>query len=169
MFSKFFKRKEPPVLKPEMLQPIDTPISTADAKQLFKEWMVRIGHFSDKDPLDRLELSAHAGYMIDEMKEHEGLLREEVRDAKESVADAVKEEKDELRELKKLLAKCNDPSEKSEIEAEIADCEYRIAKFPNDWLAPRVKALADFKADKREFLVHYINMQVHGAQWREKL
>jgi len=43
MFSNWFKKKEPPILKPEMLEPIDAPISTADAKRLFKEWMVRIG------------------------------------------------------------------------------------------------------------------------------
>jgi septal ring factor EnvC (AmiA/AmiB activator) len=167
MFFDLFKKKEPPILKPEMLQPADAPISTADAKRILKEWMVKIGHLSNKDKLDKMELTDHVGYFVEEMKQHEESLKFDIDDEKESVAESIKEEKEEIRDLRKELAKCNDPAEKGNIEAQIADCERSIASYQES-LAERVKALADFKADRRAFLVEYINTQVHGPEWRKK-
>ena len=83
---------------------------------------MRIGHFADNDRIngiDTVTLSLHAGYMTDQIKEHEELLREEASVAKADTADEVKEQKESIRELKGLLAKCKDPAERAEIEAEI--------------------------------------------------
>ncbi len=168
MFFDMFKKKEPPVLKPEMLQPVDAAISTAEAKRIFKEWMLKIGHLSNKDKLDKMELSDHVGYFVEDMKQQEESLKFEIDDEKESIAESIKEEKEEIRDLKKDLAKCKDPTERESIEAQIADCERAIANYQES-LAERVKALADFKADRRAFLVEYINTQVHGPEWRKKL
>lgn len=167
MFFDLFKKKEPPILKPEMLQPVDAPISTAEAKRIFKEWMLKIGHLSIKDKLDKMELSDHVGYFVEELKQHEESLKLDIDDEKESVADSVKEEKEEIRDLKKELAKCKEQAERQHIEEEIAHCERAIANY-QDSLAARVKELADFKADRRAFLVDYINTQVHGPEWRTK-
>jgi hypothetical protein len=167
MFFDLFKKKEPLILKPEMLQPVDAPISTAEAKKIFTEWMVKIGHLSNKDKLDKMELSDHVGYFVEEMKQHEESLKFDIDDEKESVAESIKEEKEEIRDLKKDLAKCQDPAERGNIEAQIAHCERAIANYQES-LAKRVKELADFKTDRRAFLVEYINTQVHGPEWRKK-
>lgn len=167
MFFDLFKKKEPPILKPEMLQPVDAPISTLEAKKIFKEWMVKIGHLSNKDKLDKMELSDHVEYFVEEMKQHEEALKFDIDDEKESVAESIKEEKEEIHNLKKDLSKCKDPGEREAIEAQIAQCERAIANYQES-LAVRVKGLADFKADRRSFLVEYINTQVHGPEWRRK-
>jgi len=167
MFFDLFKKKEPPILKPEMLQPVDAPISTAEAKRIFKEWMVKIGHLSNKDKLDKMELSDHVGYFVEDMKQHEEALKFDIDDEKESVAESIKEEKEEIRVLKKELAKCKDQAERENIEGQVAHCERAIANYQES-LAMRVKELADFKADRRAFLVEYINTQVHGPEWRTK-
>jgi chromosome segregation ATPase len=167
MFFDLFKKKEPPILKPEMLQPVDAPISTAEAKRIFKDWMVKIGHFSNKDKLDKMELSEHVGYFVEEMKQHEEALKFDIDDEKESVAESIREEKEEIRDLKKELAKCKDQTERENIDEQIAHCERAITNYQES-LAVRVKELADFKADRRPFLVDYINTQVHGPEWRTK-
>lgn len=167
MFFDLFKKKEPPILKPEMLQPVDAPISTAEAKRIFKEWMVNIGHLSNKDNIDKMELSDHVGYFVEDMKQHEEALKFDIDDEKEAVAESIREEKEEIRDLKKELAKCKDHTQRENIEGQIAHCERAIANYQES-LAVRVKELADFKADRRAFLVDYINTQVHGPEWRTK-
>jgi len=167
MFFGLFKKNEPPILKPEMLQPVDEPISAAEAKRIFKEWMVKIGHLSNKDKLDKMELTDHVGYFVEEMKQHEEALKFDINDEKESVAASIKEEKDEIRTLKKDFAKCKDEAERENIEGQIAHCERAIENYQAS-LAARVKELADFKADRRAFLIDYINTQVHGPGWRNK-
>jgi len=168
MFFDIFKKKEPLVLKPEMLQPVDAAISTAEAKRIFKEWMLKIGYLSNKDKLEKMELADHLGYFVEEMNQQEESLKFEIDDEKESVAESIKEEKADIRDLKKDLAECKDPTERESIEAQIAGCERAIADYQES-VAERVKALADFKADKRAFLIEYINTQVHGPEWRKKL
>lgn len=167
MFFDLFKKKEPPILKPEMLQPVDAPISTAEAKKIFKEWMVKIGRLSDKDKLDKMELSHHVGYLVEDMKQHEEALRLDIDDEKESVAESIKDEKEEIQDLKKELTKCRDQADKEGIEGQIVRCERAIATYQES-LAVRVQKLADFKADRRAFLIDYINTRVHGPEWRTK-
>lgn len=108
-----------------------------------------------------MELSDHVGYFVEEMKQHEESLKFDIDDEKESVGESIKEE---IRDLKKELAKCIDPAERENIEAQIADREHAIANCQES-LADRFKVLVDFKADRRAFLVEYINTQVHGPEW----
>lgn len=168
MFFDLFKKKTPPILKPEMLQPTDVPIATAEAKRIFKEWMVRIGHLANKDRLDKMELSEHVGYFVEEMKEHEQMLKDDFADTKAQVAEEIKELKTDLKILKNNLAKCADPAEKQSLEDEIAHSEKAIEMVTREW-SSEADALEKFKADKRAFLVDYINTQVHGPDWRSKL
>jgi ribosomal protein L29 len=167
MFFDLLKKKEPPILKPEMLQPVDARISTAEAKRLFKEWMVKIGYLSNKDKLDKMELTNHVGYFVEEMKQYEEALKFDIDDEKESAAESIKEEKEEIRGLKKELAKCRGQAEMDNIREQISHCDRAIENYKES-LAVRVKELADFKVDKRAFLVDYINTQVHGPEWRTK-
>lgn len=152
-------KRTPPILRGDMLQPVDAPITTAEAKRVFKEWMVQIGH------LDKQEVGDHVKYFADAMKEHEGDLKMEADHEKELAKDEFAEEKEYLKEAKRELAKCNDEARKAELQAEIKDSEEMIARMTAS-LAEHDKALDAFKKDKREFLVNYINEQVHGHNWQ---
>jgi hypothetical protein len=167
MFFDLFKKKEPPILKAEMLEPVNAPIATAEAKRIFKEWMLRIGHLSNKDKLDKMELADSVSYFVEEMKQHEQALKDDLADAKAQTAEEIKELKAELRELKKALVKCADQAEKQTLETEIAETEKDIQIAAQN-VPVEVELLEKFKADKRMFLVDYINTQVHGGDWRSK-
>jgi hypothetical protein len=58
-----------PVLKPSMLEPIDTAISTAMAKKLYRQIMLKIGY------LDQQEVGSHVEFLVDEIKEEEQSLK----------------------------------------------------------------------------------------------
>jgi len=173
MFFDLFKRKEIPILKPEMLTPVDAPISTADAKRLFKAWMLKIGR------LDKQEIPDHVKYFADAMKDEEQGLKEFLDDEKRQVDEAIEERKtefqDELNDLKEQLSESTDEDEKKALKLEIEDAKKEI-RFVKETVTAEFRyfektsnALSDFKKDKRAFLVDYINSQVHGQDWRNKL
>ena len=167
MIFGLFKKKAPPILRAEMLQPVDAPISAAQAKTLFKDWMVRIGHLSDKDKLDKAELNDHVVYLTDEIRDREVQLKGDADSAKAELAEEVKDLKDDLKELRSDIAKEKDQSEKVRLQGEVKEIEAAIADL-NQKEIPEVLALEKFRTDKREFLVNYINTQVHGIDWRSK-
>ncbi|MFZ6006862.1 MAG: hypothetical protein ACOYU2_04300 [Nitrospirota bacterium] len=171
IFDFLFGKSEPkekimPVLKPENLQPADAPISTTEAKRIFREWMLKIGY------LDKEEVADHVKYFADEIKEQDENFKIYIDEEKDDIEGSIDEEKAEIKSLKEELKGCKDPQEKEEILDAIKDCEANIADYKAD-LADRIAALkekqAAFKADKREFLINYINTQVHGPDWKETL
>ena len=168
MFFGLFKKKEPPILKPEMLEPINAPISTAEAKKVYKDWMLKIGY------LDRQEVGDHVRYFADDMKGREEDLKEELNRAKEDAAFEVNELKEYLAKSKKDIAESADPAEKKKIKKDIESMKEEIkiasqACVIEQACVREIEAIQNFKADKREFLVNYINDQVHGRDWRSKL
>lgn len=143
------------VLKPEMLEPADAPITTANAKKLFKQWMLLIAY------LDKQEVGDHVRYFADDMKEEESQLKSALKDAKEQFKDQIADSKSEVAELRKDIKKAK-PDEIEELEEALAEAE-EVARYIKLDIEAAEKQLANFQEDKRAFLVQYINQQVHGG------
>jgi hypothetical protein len=156
------REKTYPILKSEMFQPIDNKIGTAEAKKLFREWMLKIGY------LEKDEVGDHVGYFADEIREEEDFLKSEVTRFKDELKDDVAQAKQDLKELKQQLKNCKTPEERAQLEQDIADLENEAANPDNSFLIEAQQALDAFKADKRGFLINAINTQVHGGDWRNK-
>lgn len=155
MFGLFKKRY--PVLTLEMFSPSDKPISTADAKRLFKQYMKDIGF------LAREELSDHAGYLADEIKQDEEYLKGEWLEKKNEVSRITTR----IKELKKKIPGCTDPTKKELIEGEIEDLKEEL-EFATKDLEKAAQEYTTLKNDKRAYLVDYINRQVHGPDWESQ-
>lgn len=162
MFFDLFKKKEPLILRPEMLQPIDNKITTMEAKRIFKEWMLKIGH------LDKQEVGDHVGYFSVAIKDQEECLKMEADHEKDQTKELLAEEKEYLKDAKRELATCKDESQKAELQSDVDAFEQEIARLTK-CLVDHNKPLDDFKKDKRDFLVNYVNDQVHGSDWRSKV
>lgn len=145
------KPKTYPILKPDMFQPADLKITTNEAKRLFKKYMKDIGYLDDD------ELSEHAGYLADAIRSNEEDLRSDMNAAKETIKDSTIR----ISALKKELATCVDEARREEIADEIEDEESAIESDTQD-LEESKQALDAFKADKREFLIEYINQQTQS-------
>ena len=152
MFGLFGKKKTYPLLTADKIEPVNEPISTADAKKLFKSYMKDIGY------LERDELSEHAGYLGEEIKDMEQCHRDDIKDSK----DEIKEAKAQIKILKKNLGSCKTGNEKEEIEAELEDLNDEI-EMAQEQVDKTTQELAEFKRDKRQFLVEYINNQIGGS------
>jgi hypothetical protein len=152
MFGLF--KKSYPVLTPEMFSPADKPISTADAKRLFKQYMKDIGF------LDREELSDHANYLGDEIKQDGEYLKGDWLEKKSEVSRITTR----LKDITKKVSSCADPKKKELIEGEITDLNEDL-DFATKELQIATEAYTAFKNDKRSYLIDYINRQVHGPDW----
>ncbi len=149
-FFKGSKGKRPyPRITPEMIQPAGEPLSTADAKAVFKSYMVRIRF------LDEREVSEHVGYLTDEIKQTEAALKDDLDEPKRQLAEA----RASLKALQKRLAAAKTKDETATLEAEIEEAEFEV-QAQTQGMEEAAKALAAFKADKRQFIVDYINQQL---------
>ncbi len=160
------KKVRPPIFTEDMLEPVDAPVSISDAKRIFKQWMLGVGHLSDDDVIDRMELSGAVRDLVDSMREHEASLKDDFDCERDSWQDAVAEHKGELRRLQRELARCTEPAERSDLQEEISYEEHEL-RFASELIDDARQALASFRSSKRDFLVDYINTQVHGADWRK--
>lgn len=150
LFNKNPKGKRSyPRITPEMIQPVGEPLSTTDAKAVFKSYMVRIGF------LDRHEVSEHVGYLADEIKGMEAALKDDVAEPKRELARA----RADLAKLQKRLAAAETDDERASLQEDIDGAEFEVQAQTQE-LADAEKALAAFKADKRQFVVDYINQQL---------
>lgn len=156
------KKKTYPVLASEMLQPVENKIGTTEAKRIYREWMLKIGY------LDKQEVGDHVGYLADDIRSTEEYLKEEVERWKAESKDEAAELKQEIKELKARIKACKDSTEKTTLEEELADAQEDLASSNESFLIEAQQALAAFKADKREFLIDYINSQVHGRDWETR-
>lgn len=170
MVFDWFKRKTPPaplVLRPEMIKPVGEPLSTAQAKSTYRAWMLMIGHLSEKTREDKTVLAYAVESFAEDMKLHLDELKTNLSDARADRKDEVKELKAHLLELKKELAQCADPTEQKALARAINVTEKDIQTAPQGG-EQEAAEIEQFKADKRAFLVDYINTEVHGPDWRTK-
>jgi esterase/lipase len=138
-----------------MFKPPEAMISSSEAKRMFKQCMLQLG------VLGRGELTEHLGYFIEEMKSHEEYLRLEVDAAKEAYGAEIAEEKANISRWKKHLAKAKSPEDVEEAMDEISASEEELANLLRHVDGAK-EELAIFKDDKREFLVRYLNIKLHG-------
>lgn len=149
------KPKHPRVTN-EMLQPVDATISAADAKRILKSLYLKIGYCADK-----AEANLEAEMLADDMRYHEEDLSNEYDFLKEEYQQELADWQEELGALKEDL-KDAAPEDKAGAKEEIAaHQQYK----PSDEAARKAKqALATFKADKRAYLIAYINTALHGKE-----
>lgn len=138
----------------DMLQPVDAILSTTDAKRILKAFYCQIGYCEDAS-----EARMEAESLADSIKYHEENLRSELEIIKNDYERDLADWKSELQDLKDEL-KSAEPDEREGAKEEI---DIHEQQKPDDSDFRRAKqALADFKADKRSYLITYINDQLHG-------
>lgn len=145
-----------PILTPDMITPVDKPVSTKRAVQVYKEFMLKVGY------LDKSDLDDFARSLKEDMAEREEELKFDIQSAKELVAEA----RAEVKQRTKEHAKCKDDDDreyaKEELDAAQAELDEETAA--HDLL---VRKLNYLKKDKRGFLLNYINSEIHGDDWAE--
>lgn len=137
-----------PVMTMEMIDSKGEPITKAQAVKLFKQYMVAVGY------LDKDELTEHAGYFADEMTEHEDCL-------KQDAAGDLASLKEHLKTLRSRRKGETDRETKADLDDEISSAQDDIENEEHSTESARSE-LADFKKDKRLFLINYVNQQVQS-------
>lgn len=158
LFDLIFGKSKPkyPKITNEMLQPIDATLSTTDAKRIIKEVFRQVGYCEDAT-----EARMEAESLGDSIRYHEENLRSDLEMIKEEYDRDLAEWKSELQDLKDDI-KTAEPGELESTKEEIA-LHNQYKPDDGDYLRAK-KALADFKADKRAFLISYINEHLHGIE-----
>lgn len=142
------KPKIIPVMTMDMIQSNGGPITTAQAVKLFKEFALKSGY------LDKDELTEHAGYFSDELKGHEQQLKEE----SDGDIAALKEA---LSELKARRKGETDKETRESLDEEIESAKEQLDEEV-EYRKQAQQTLAAFKADKRQFLLDYMNQQTQN-------
>jgi hypothetical protein len=146
------------MLTSDMITPVDKPISTTRAVQVYKKYMLKVGY------LDKSDISDFVRSLKEDMAEREEDLKFEIKNAKEQVAEA----KSEVKTLKKQLSKCKDDDDreyaKEELDTGTQELEEEMSSYEKF-----TAELTLFKKDKREFLLNYINSEIHGDGWLERV
>jgi len=144
------------LLTSDMIVPVDKPISTSRAVQVYKKYMLKVGY------LDKSDIADFVHSLMEDIAEREEELKFEIKNAKEQVAEA----KAEVKSLKKQLSKCKDDDDREyageELDTATAELEEETSNYEKF-----TTELALFKKDKREFLLNYINSEIHGDDWLE--
>ena len=147
-----FRKKSYPLLKNEMITPIDHPITTTEAKKLYKSYMKDIG-FLEKD-----ELSENAAYFGEEIRDMEQTYKEDIKESKET----IKEAKVTIKEIKQQLKSCDSEELKVDLQDQLENLQDEI-----DWEVEQIEKLEmelnEFKKDKRAFLIEYVNNQISNS------
>ena len=156
MFDFFRKKKKYPLLTREMIEPANTPLSTTDAKKAYKSFMLQVGYF-DKD--DKLGISDDVRYFAEEIKMHEGGLKEECAECKWYLSDYKKD----LKGLEQKFKKTNDEGELNDLKSDIEEIQDEISTYTKD-LEKLTAELEVFKKDKTDFLITYVNNELQGSK-----
>lgn len=156
-----FGSKKPtyPRITNEMFQPLDSAITTAEAKRLYRDLTVKLGYHKGKsEAIWGVEL------LVQSINDHAEHLKFELEEAKQNL-DSLDVEKELIKELKADLKKCKDASERTEIETEIKAAEAIITR-DEAAVIEASEALKQFKKNKRSFLIDYLNHELHGDNLR---
>lgn len=145
-----------PIMNPEMITPLDKPISVSRAVQIYKKYMLKVGY------LEKDDISDFVRSLKEDMAEHEEELKFDVKNGKEQVAEA----KAEVKRAKKQLKKCKDDDDREYAQEELDSVTAEL-DAETEMYEKGLEALSLFKKDKRQFLLNYINHEIHGDDWRE--
>lgn len=140
-----------PVMTLDNITPKGQAITSAQAVKVFRLYMLAVGY------LDKQELPDWARYFSEDMKLHGIELVDRVKEEKRK----VKEYSEfigasEIRVLKRQLLKTNDNLKRDAIEREIEEYQSEMHE-EEKYLHQAQVALQAFRADKRQFVVDYIN------------
>lgn len=153
-----YQEDDYPLITSEMLTPADKSVGTKNALGIYKKHMLAIGY------LEKDEIGDFVDRFREEINEHELYLKEELKAAKEALAEARAEARQESKKLRKLRSKSKDEDEKSDFTQDLGEVEAEVRSAQGE-LAAASGALTRFKKDKRDFLINYINTEVHGSEW----
>ncbi|MFW2364902.1 MAG: hypothetical protein ACN4GW_00675 [Desulforhopalus sp.] len=153
-----YQESEYPYITDEMITPLEKPLSTKGAISIYRKHMLAIGY------LEKTELNEFVRSLKEEIGEQQEFLKDEVRAAKEALAEAKGEVGPEIKRIKKLRSKTKDLDEKADYSRDLEEVEAEIHAAQQDLVAA-VEDLEWFRKDKRQFLINYINSEVHGANW----
>jgi paraquat-inducible protein B len=145
------------LLTADMIAAADQPVSAKKAVQVYKKFMLKVGYLEKDDIADFVRS------LKEQMAEHEEELKYEIKNAKELMVEA----KSELKSCKKQVAKSKDDDDREYAQEEFDTAEAEL-KAETAAYEKLVADLAHYKKDKREFLLNYINSEIHGDDWREK-
>lgn len=140
-----------PVMTLDNITPVGQAITSAQATKIFRLYMLQTGY------LDKQELPDWARSFSEDMKSHgKSLVYDVLHEKRQLKAGEALECTLEIRALKRRLEKNNTACKRAEIQNEIEECE--VAYFEEaKYLRKAEVALKEFRADKRQFTVDYIN------------
>lgn len=150
-----------PLLRTEMIVPPEEPVSTRDAVKIYRQHMLDTGY------LEKRDLSDLAARFLDEIKEREQLLKDEVAWAKDTHRDAKKQAKAEGKRIKGLM-RGSDRDDRQEYRRDLECLQVEIEDAARV-LEEHLQSFKTFQKDKRDFVIEYVNEEIHGSGWRELL
>lgn len=158
MIFGLFGRKQLPLIRDEDIRPVDQPISTKDAKRLFREVLTQL---SGRLKLDRQDVSLYAEGFADDMRAHGEDLADEIKDETKGIT-ALEQE---LNSKRKNLENASGSDERDQLLEEISDLEDDL-KGQQEYLDEITADLNKFKKDKRHFLREQLNelIQQHNER-----
>lgn len=176
-----FKKKEPelkdstdvlPVVTSSSFEPEDMLINATLAKKLYKESLLTTGYFDVDEASESVRLFAEA------MRNEGESIRDQIESAKEDMAyakDQLASKKSDVALKKKELAsirKSVDSEEAEEfketaseleiLQEELEELEDEVEAGKQE-VADQQKYGAEFRKDKRRFLVEHLNLEFHGS------
>lgn len=155
-----------PFLTRDMIQIEGSTLTINDAKNLFKMWVLLTGYFDENDEHFKLEFKEHLVYFLEELKNNDNMLKEEVSSEKEYLKAEIQEKRDEISDLKDEIKSTKDKEEKEEFRHEIGMLYQEI----DDLKAECEKNIAELydRYSRINFSIDYLNSIVHGHDWRKK-
>jgi hypothetical protein len=133
-----------------MLTPADKVFTRAETIKLYTMFMLEIGYLERGDiDLDSIEFADQMDFFEQELKDNVELLAGELQSQKEYAA----QEKADIRSDELSRAEMKEALQ--EVDKEVAGAKAALDTAK--------QALAAFKANRRGYLVAYVNNQVHGT------
>ena len=146
-----FLKKKFPRITTEMIEPVDAMLSTTAAKTVYKTFMLNIGYCDKKDITDNVR------YFDEEIKLFESGLKAECTECKNN----IRKYKKELLKLEQKSMKISDEDLLDDLNFQMDSTKEEICIWETD-LIRISNALEKFKQDKRDFLIEYVNKEIHG-------
>jgi len=139
-------------MRPEMIEPVDKRLTMTDAKTIYRKYLKEFKVYDDRQDLAQAVRS-----LSEDIKRTE----EEMRDVLYEYKCQLALVKTTLREIKKNFSSY-DEDEQHEFDREIEDAEQDVQET-SDEIETTKRDLADFRKDKRLYLVDYMNSELHSS------
>lgn len=164
---------EVPVLLPDHVTPIGLKLKTADARKVYRIFLQKYGA-ACAVCVGPFEISMELQELSEGMRHEEDRLREEVQFAIEEGRQKVEDLQERIRDERANLAQCSrsQREDRDQFESEIALLREMLQEERKEAKEEAVSAktaLAEYRSDKRAFIVEWINIRFHGPDWKHLL